>query len=160
MLTPILFAATVIVAGVEFFAGAKDDKIQTGRLVAGHFPLWCLFLGLAFVATGATFGVFFGRHAAFGRKTTGHVVEVQPKADDSDDGPESLVRYEVGGTSYEFRTRQPGFAKPGDRVSVTYLPDDPADGQVASQTELGLVFALGFVSLGMGTVVIWLVARP
>ena len=69
-----------------------------------------------------------------------------------------MIRYEVGGTAHELKTRLAGRLN-GEVVRVSYLPWAPEDGRVADHVPfLGLLFPLAFGLAGAGAVLIWLFA--
>jgi len=148
---PLFFAATFVVALIEAFL--------TGKLIAGHFPLWTLLGCLSFVALGAAIGLFVGPHAIRGQRVLGQITEVRPGTDPSEEKEEAVVRYEVEGRTHEFITKQLMGAKPGDWVEVSYLPDAPGDACVAAFVWVYMLFPLAFVSLGSIWLVIWLCIR-
>ena len=120
----LLFASTFVIVLIESFL--------TGKLIAGHFPLWTLLGCLSFVALGAAIGLFVGPHAIRGRKALGQIVEVRPGTDPSEEEAEAIVRYEFEGRTHEIITKQLRGAKLGDQVEVSYLPDSPGDACLAN----------------------------
>src|SRR5215469_4704211 len=104
----LLFVATFVIAPIETFL--------TGKLIAGHLPLWTLLGSLNFVALSAAIGSFVGFHGIRGQTVLGQIAEVRPGTDRSEEKAEAVVRYEVEGRTHEFTTKQLFGAKPGDRV--------------------------------------------
>jgi hypothetical protein len=147
----LLFVATFVIAPIETFL--------TGKLIAGHFPLWTLLGSLTFVALSAAIGSFVGPHAIRGQTVLGQITEVRPGIDPSEEKAEAVVRYEIEGRTHEFITKQLFGAKPGDRVEVLYLPADPSDAYVATSIWIFTWFALGCVSLGSMWLAMWLCVR-
>lgn len=123
------------------------------RVVVGVLAL----IGLIFFAIGGGFGVYSMRQGENAGRVTGEVIRLQFAGGKG--GTKPVVQYVVDGRNFEIlgsvSTSPPAY-QVGEKVTVLYPRDNPADGSIDSFVERWL-FAVIFGGIGALLIVIALI---